>query len=151
MRCDSQASLLAHNFASPCLGHEPKAKVATTILDISHRIWKLMSCCQYLGRWKATMIKTQWSFKSLNPKVKKSKRWHINCCMNLKCLKSKKIKYQTCNKSSHQFEIKKWDQLKLPIKLWATWKNNKYCKIIIIIIKELESKKKSLQTWEPCS
>jgi hypothetical protein len=29
MRCDSQASLLAHTLASPCLGHEPKAKVAT--------------------------------------------------------------------------------------------------------------------------
>lgn len=71
-----------------------------------------------------------------------------------KCLKSKEIKYQTCNKSSHQFEtfkIKKWDQLKSLIKLWATWKNNKYCKIIIIIIKDLESKKKSLETCKPCA
>jgi hypothetical protein len=29
MKCDSQASLLAHTFASPCLGHKPKVKVAT--------------------------------------------------------------------------------------------------------------------------
>jgi hypothetical protein len=27
-RCDSQASFLAHNLANPCLGREPKAKVA---------------------------------------------------------------------------------------------------------------------------
>jgi hypothetical protein len=33
MKCDSWASLLARTFASPCLGYEPKAKVATiTIL-----------------------------------------------------------------------------------------------------------------------
>jgi hypothetical protein len=29
MRCDSQASLLVFTLASPCLGCEPKAKVAT--------------------------------------------------------------------------------------------------------------------------
>jgi len=29
MKCDSWASLLARPFASPCLGCEPKAKVAT--------------------------------------------------------------------------------------------------------------------------
>ncbi len=29
MRCDSWASFLAHTFASPYFGHEPKAKVAT--------------------------------------------------------------------------------------------------------------------------
>jgi len=29
MRCDSQASLLAHTFASPCFGCELKAKVVT--------------------------------------------------------------------------------------------------------------------------
>jgi hypothetical protein len=28
MKCDSQASLLAYTFVSPCLGHEPKARVA---------------------------------------------------------------------------------------------------------------------------
>jgi hypothetical protein len=28
MKCDSWASLLACTFASPCLGHEPKARVA---------------------------------------------------------------------------------------------------------------------------
>ncbi len=27
MRCDSQASLLAHALASPCFGHEPKTMV----------------------------------------------------------------------------------------------------------------------------
>jgi hypothetical protein len=29
MKFDSRASLLAHTFANPCLGHEPEAKVAT--------------------------------------------------------------------------------------------------------------------------
>jgi len=29
MRCDSWASLLARTLASPCLGHEPKVRVAT--------------------------------------------------------------------------------------------------------------------------
>jgi hypothetical protein len=29
MKCDSRASLLAHTFASPCLGCKPKAKVMT--------------------------------------------------------------------------------------------------------------------------
>jgi len=29
MKCDSRASFLARTFASPCLGHEPKAKVMT--------------------------------------------------------------------------------------------------------------------------
>jgi hypothetical protein len=30
MRCDSQASFLARTLANLCLGHEPKARVATT-------------------------------------------------------------------------------------------------------------------------
>jgi len=29
VRCDSRASLLAHNFANPCFGREPKARVVT--------------------------------------------------------------------------------------------------------------------------
>jgi len=32
MRCDSRASLLAHTFASPYLGCEPKVRVATITL-----------------------------------------------------------------------------------------------------------------------
>jgi len=32
MKCDSQALLLAHTFASPCLGHKPKARVVTCII-----------------------------------------------------------------------------------------------------------------------
>jgi hypothetical protein len=31
MKCDSRASFLAHTFASPCFGHEPKVKVATKV------------------------------------------------------------------------------------------------------------------------
>ncbi len=31
MRCDSQASLLARTFASPCFGHEPKIRVVTKL------------------------------------------------------------------------------------------------------------------------
>jgi len=29
MKCDSRASFLAHTFASPCLGREPKARLRT--------------------------------------------------------------------------------------------------------------------------
>jgi hypothetical protein len=32
MKCDSRASLLAHAFASPYFGHEPKARVTTVTL-----------------------------------------------------------------------------------------------------------------------
>jgi hypothetical protein len=32
MRCGPWASFLAHNLASPCLGREPKAKVATDVI-----------------------------------------------------------------------------------------------------------------------
>jgi hypothetical protein len=34
MRCDSQVFLLAHTFASLCLGRKPKARVATTKVTI---------------------------------------------------------------------------------------------------------------------
>jgi hypothetical protein len=37
MRCDSWASLLACNLASPCLGREPKAKVATNYITKLHK------------------------------------------------------------------------------------------------------------------
>jgi len=33
-RCDSWASLLALTLASPCLGREPKARVAITLLNV---------------------------------------------------------------------------------------------------------------------
>jgi len=33
MRHDSWASLLAYNLATPCLGHEPKVRVATLKVD----------------------------------------------------------------------------------------------------------------------
>ncbi len=33
MKCDSQASFLARTLASPYLGHEPKAKVATFSME----------------------------------------------------------------------------------------------------------------------
>jgi len=32
MKCDSQASLLARTFASPCLGCEPKVRVAIVVI-----------------------------------------------------------------------------------------------------------------------
>jgi hypothetical protein len=32
MKCDPQSSLLACTFASPCLGREPKVRVATYIV-----------------------------------------------------------------------------------------------------------------------
>ncbi len=48
MRCDSWASLLAHNLASPCLGCEPKAKVVIIVnyfMLFYHRILLgILSC-----------------------------------------------------------------------------------------------------------
>jgi len=41
MKCDSRASLLAHTLASSCLGHEPKARVATSGVTLSHKSHKL--------------------------------------------------------------------------------------------------------------
>jgi len=43
MKCDSWASFLACTFTSPCLGHKPKAKVATLIFHVImtwHAIWQ---------------------------------------------------------------------------------------------------------------
>ncbi len=50
MKCDSWALILAHTFASPCFGHEPKAKVAKHMncnfvyfskkLSRKHTFWK---------------------------------------------------------------------------------------------------------------
>ncbi len=34
MKCDSQASLLARTFASPCLSREPKVRVATIVTSL---------------------------------------------------------------------------------------------------------------------
>jgi hypothetical protein len=38
MKCDSRALLLVHSFASPCLGHEPKAKVTTIYVLVPQAI-----------------------------------------------------------------------------------------------------------------
>jgi hypothetical protein len=37
MTCDSRASLLARNLASPCLGHEPKVRVTTSAIPRKFR------------------------------------------------------------------------------------------------------------------
>jgi len=39
MRCNSRASLLAYTFASPCLCHEPKARVGTIMLKKVQLVW----------------------------------------------------------------------------------------------------------------
>jgi len=38
MKCDSWASLLARTFASLCLGHEPKARVAIKNVSVGYLI-----------------------------------------------------------------------------------------------------------------
>jgi len=40
MKCDSQASLWACTFASPCLGCEPKVKVVTVVIETHKTILK---------------------------------------------------------------------------------------------------------------
>jgi hypothetical protein len=45
MKCDSRASLLAHTFASPCLGREPKVRV-TTLSTINDAPLGLLSVIQ---------------------------------------------------------------------------------------------------------
>jgi hypothetical protein len=49
----SRASLLAHNLASPCIGCEPKAKVATYIEYFTIQILKI---CTNKLRWKSNLI-----------------------------------------------------------------------------------------------
>ncbi len=39
MKCDFRASLFAYTFTSPCLGREPKAKVATMENNIMHHLY----------------------------------------------------------------------------------------------------------------
>jgi len=43
MRCDSQASFLACNLASPCLGRKPKARVAT--------MWRIIISLKHILMW----------------------------------------------------------------------------------------------------
>jgi len=45
MKCDSQASLLAHTFASPCLGREPKGRVTTheRLWHHLHLKWRILN------------------------------------------------------------------------------------------------------------
>jgi hypothetical protein len=38
MKCDSWASLLAHTFASPCFGREPKVRIATFLVTTSRNL-----------------------------------------------------------------------------------------------------------------
>jgi hypothetical protein len=40
MKCNSRASLLARTFASPCLGHKPKARVTTETIQVDKPKWK---------------------------------------------------------------------------------------------------------------
>jgi hypothetical protein len=47
MKCDSWASLLAHTFARPCLGHEPKARVAT--IHVKVKIERAQGLKSWLG------------------------------------------------------------------------------------------------------
>jgi len=49
MRCDSQASLLARTFTSPCLSYEPKARVTT--LWFSYQKWKLLTWLENNWYW----------------------------------------------------------------------------------------------------
>jgi hypothetical protein len=46
MKCDSQASLLARTFASPCLGHKPKVRVATTMEQVRKEHY--LACYKHL-------------------------------------------------------------------------------------------------------
>jgi hypothetical protein len=49
MKCDYQVSLLACTFASPCLGHEPKARVATQYMtSINLNVWIKNNQCAHV-------------------------------------------------------------------------------------------------------
>jgi hypothetical protein len=52
MKCDSQASLLAHTFASPCLGREFKAKVVTMMMSL----WRAMEFQMCKRRVKKSLL-----------------------------------------------------------------------------------------------
>ncbi len=48
MKCDSRTSLLDHSFTSPCVGNEPKARVATTLM-YSWSFFLMISLVFYLS------------------------------------------------------------------------------------------------------
>jgi hypothetical protein len=84
MKCDSQASLLARTFASPYLGHAPKARVATWYM-MEKQIWieKHYNKKFYQQITKDLVFKTpylghfllDWYIFPLNMYVKKLFRW----------------------------------------------------------------------------
>jgi hypothetical protein len=49
MKCDSWVSILACTFVSPCLDHEPKVKVATSIVEVTSK-WKKIPI---LPKWES--------------------------------------------------------------------------------------------------
>jgi hypothetical protein len=60
MKCDSWVSLLARTFTSPCLGHEPKARVATIFLtSISQKPCIMVNHTKFIQYPMATIIYLQ--------------------------------------------------------------------------------------------
>ncbi len=60
MRCDSRASLLAHNFARLCFGRGPKARVVTWNIDVWVGTKKLIPLCCLSSH----LFNISWSFIS---------------------------------------------------------------------------------------
>jgi hypothetical protein len=70
MRCDSWASFLAHTLASPCFGHEPKARVVTSTsfdhvstylyLDHNHVIIYNNCCCANIKYYRCNYFFIHW-------------------------------------------------------------------------------------------
>jgi hypothetical protein len=73
MKCDSWASLLARTLASPCFGHEPKARVATWFLQHDWNpktffVWSMQWCwiaCETLNNAKKCFFKVFFMIKCL--------------------------------------------------------------------------------------
>ncbi len=102
MRCDSRASLLARNLASPCFGREPKARVTTftifyqwwssislgiwTIVTKKRRnfgtLWKLVGCfCQKFLLIFFFILR--WCYNIFQGRCNKKKN-NIFCCLNFR-------------------------------------------------------------------
>jgi hypothetical protein len=84
MKCDSWASFLACAFASPCLGHEPKARVATSETLLSYF---LTLCWNFFKKFKlkVNIIEKRW-VEFLPPNFNLT--W-FNTCYKWKLVKKK--------------------------------------------------------------
>ncbi len=76
-------SLLAHTFASPCLGHEPKFKVVTILLLVKQQ----MTFVQFMGKFTKVLSNYSKIAYVRNQRLKNDISMNV-CWMNVKIMGS---------------------------------------------------------------